>query len=156
MRQAPMAQTPSQSARISSHGGIADGTALQHRVRHRRRGYKRSICTSSLRLRGCRSRQRNNEFGKRAWARIHFDLSAMFFPHDVMAHRPAKPGSFASRLSGEERIEHLLFHLQRDSSAVIANPDFDRVAQAFGGCAQRRLEALVASFLALSRGVKAV
>ena len=103
-----------------------------------------------------RPRQRNNEFGKCARLGIDVDLAAVLFHDDVVAHRQAKSGALARGLGGEEGIEHLLLHFRGDSGAVVANPDFDPVAEVFGGRAQRRLEAVVAGFLALGGGVKAV
>jgi hypothetical protein len=80
----------------------------------------------------------------------------MLFHHDVVAHRQAKSGALPRGLGGEEGIEHFLLYFQRDTDAVIADPDFDRVAEAFGGGAQRRFEGFVAGFLALGGGIKAV
>src|ERR1700732_403240 len=111
---------------------------------------------SSICLGGRRPRQRNDEFGKCAWFGSDVDLAAMLFHHDVVAHRQAKSGALARRFGGEEGIEHLLLHLQRDSGAVVANPDSDLVAEASGGRAQRRLETFVARFLAFGGGIKAV
>ena len=48
-----------------------------------------------------------------------------------LMERP-EPGALASRLGGEERIEHLVLHLGRNAGAVVANPDFDAVAEVFG------------------------
>ena len=53
--------------------------------------------------------------------------------------RPS-PVPSPGRLGGEEGIEHLLLHFQRDAGAVVADPDFHLVAEAFRGRAQRRLE----------------
>ena len=82
--------------------------------------------------------------------------AAMLFHDDVVAHRQAKPGALARRLGGEEGIEHFLLHFQRDTRAVVADPDFHLVAEALCRGAQRRLEALLAGLLALVRGIEAV
>jgi hypothetical protein len=80
----------------------------------------------------------------------------MLFHDDVVAHRQPKPGAFAGGLGGKEGIEHPLPYFGGDSGAVVANPDFDLVAQAFRGCAQRRLETLLTRLLALGGGIEAV
>src|SRR5258707_2054605 len=150
----PMERTPSGSARSAGRAGIADGTEPQRRARHRPRVCNRSIFASSLCLCRPRPRQRNNEFGKCARLGIDVDLAAMLFHHDVVAHRQAKSGALAGRFGGEKGIEHLLLYFQRDSGAVVANPDFDLVTEAFCGRAQRRLETVPARFLALGGGGK--
>src|SRR5260221_10081518 len=152
----PMERTPSGSARSAGRAGIADGTEPQRRARHRPRVCNRSIFASSLCLCRPRPRQRNNEFGKCARLGIDVDLAAMLFHHDVVAHRQAKSGALAGRFGGEKGIEHLLLYFQRNSSAVVANADFDPVAEGLCGRAQGRLEALAATLLRLSRGPNAV
>src|SRR6266403_4227756 len=152
----PMERTPSGSARSAGRAGIADGTEPQRRARHRPRVCNRSIFASSLCLCRPRPRQRNNEFGKYAWLGLDVDLAAMLFHHDVVAHRKAEAGSLAGGFGGEKGIEHLLLYFQRDPDAVVADPDFDLVAKAFRGRAQRRLKTLLACFLALGGGVKTI
>src|SRR6266403_3347770 len=151
-----MKQTPSGTVRILCLAGTADETRLPRRAHHRPRVCKRSIFASSLCL--CRpcARKRNNEFGKYAWLGIDVDLAAMLFHHDVVAHRQAKSGALAGGFGGEKWIEHFLLYFQWDSGAVIADPDFDLVAETFRGRAQRRLKTILACFLALGGGIKAV
>src|SRR6202035_3071424 len=96
-----------------------------------------------------RPRQRNNEFGKCAGLGIDVDLAAVLFHHDVVAHRQAKSGALTRWFGGEKRIEHFLPYFQRDPGAVVADPDFDPVAEIFRGGAQGRLKALLARLLAL-------
>ena len=60
---------------------------------------------------------------------LDIDRAAMLFHDDVMAHRQSKPGAFAGRLGRKERIEHLFLDLGRDAGAVVANADFDGVAE---------------------------
>jgi hypothetical protein len=77
--------------------------------------------------------------------------------NDVMSDQEAEPRSFPGRFGGEERIEHLVPDLGGDAGAVVANPDFDRVAKLPGGGAEDRLEARVACVdLAPGRGIDAV
>jgi hypothetical protein len=56
----------------------------------------------------------------------------MLLDDDVVTDREAKPGPFSGRLGREERVKHLLLHLGRNASAVVADPDFDAVAKVFG------------------------
>src|SRR5258705_8806159 len=149
-----MKQTPSGTVRILCLAGTADETRLQRRARHRPRVCKRSIFASSLCL--CRpcARKRNNEFGKYAWLGIDVDLAAMLFHHDVVAHRQAKSGALAGGFGGEKGIEHLLLYFQPDPGAVVADPAFPLVTEAFFGRAQRVLKNFLSSFLALGGGVK--
>ena len=73
-----------------------------------------------------------------------------------LSERP-RPGPFAGRLGREERIEHLLLHLGRNAGAVVADPDFDAVAEVLGRGRKRRLVAAAVGFrFALGRGVEAV
>src|SRR6267154_3888312 len=102
------------------------------------------------------TRQRNNEFCKYARLSIDVDCAAMLFHHDVVAHRQTKPGALARGFGGEEGVEHFLLHFQWDTRAIVADPDFHLGAEAFGGGAQRRIEAVLAGLLALARGVEAV
>ena len=64
---------------------------------------------------------------------------AMLLDDDVMAERKAEPGALTGRLGREERIEHLLLHLGRNAGAVVADPDFDAVAEVLGRGGKRRL-----------------
>ncbi len=80
----------------------------------------------------------------------------MLFHHDVVAHRQAKSGALTRGFGGEKRIEHFLLYFQGDAGAVVADPDFDPVAEALCGRAQHRLKALLAGFLAFGGGIKAV
>jgi hypothetical protein len=42
----------------------------------------------------------------------------------------AKPSPLANRLGRKERIEHLVLHRRRNAGTVVADPDFNTVAQA--------------------------
>lgn len=48
---------------------------------------------------------------------------------DVVTNGETQAGSFPSWFGGEEWIEHLLLDLGWYASAVIANPDFDPIAE---------------------------
>ena len=81
----------------------------------------------------------------------------MLLDDDVVTDGQAKPGPFAGGLGREERIEHLLLHLGRNAGAVVADPDFDAVAEVLGRGSQRGLVvAAIRLRLALCRGVEAV
>ena len=73
-----------------------------------------------------------------------------------MAHGQAEAGALARRLGGEERIEHPLLHLGRNSRAIVADPDLDLVAEILGCRAQGGLEVPACALLALGRGVEPV
>ncbi|MCY1241640.1 hypothetical protein D9M72_545520 [compost metagenome] len=63
----------------------------------------------------------------------------MLLDDDVMAERQAEASPLASRLGCEERIEHLLPHLWRDSDAVVADSDLNAVSEVPGHRRERRL-----------------
>src|ERR1700730_4467705 len=63
---------------------------------------------------------------------LDIDGATVLFYDDVVAHRKSKPGSFTGRLCREERVEHLFLDLGRNTRAVVANPDFDGIAEIFG------------------------
>ena len=56
----------------------------------------------------------------------------MLLDDDVVTNGQAKPSSFTGRFGGEERIEHLFLHLGRNAGAVVANANFDTVAEVLG------------------------
>src|SRR5262249_24680085 len=66
----------------------------------------------------------------------------MLLDDDVVADGEAKAGAFSGRFGGEERVEHLFFHVRRNTSAVIAHPDFHAIAKVFGRGRERRLVAV--------------
>ena len=81
----------------------------------------------------------------------------MLLDDDVVTNGQAKPSPFTGRLGRKERVEQLLLHLGRNAGAVVANPDFDAVAEVLGRGSKRRL--VVASIrlgFALRRRVEAV
>jgi hypothetical protein len=56
----------------------------------------------------------------------------MLLDDDVVADGEAKAGAFSSRFGREERVEHLFFHVRRNTGPVIADPDFHTIAKVFG------------------------
>ena len=78
------------------------------------------------------ARKYDPEFGKFAGLSIDLDRSAMLLDDNVVAQRETKTRSFAGGLRRKEGIEHLFLHLGRNASAVVTDPDFYAVAEAFG------------------------
>jgi hypothetical protein len=81
----------------------------------------------------------------------------MLFDDDVVADRETKPGALSGRFGGEERVEHLVLHLKRNTSAVVADPYFHTIAKVFGRDSKDRL-VVAAGYLrsALGRCLEAV
>ena len=61
----------------------------------------------------------------------------MLFDDDVVADREAKPGPSPVGLVVKKGLN--IFHRRRNSSAVVADPDFHTIAKVFGGRSQGRL-----------------
>ena len=81
----------------------------------------------------------------------------MLLDDDVVTDREPKSRAFSSRFRREEWIEHLLFDVGRNSGSVVANPDFDAVAEILGRCSEGRLVAVSLYLcIALRRRIKAV
>jgi len=55
-----------------------------------------------------RPRQYDLELSEKSGLRIDIDAAAVLLYDDVVAHRQAKPGTFARGLGREERIEYFL------------------------------------------------
>jgi hypothetical protein len=53
----------------------------------------------------------------------------MLLGHDVVADLKAEARPFAGRLGGEERLKELVFDLRWNTNAVVADVDFNRIAQ---------------------------
>ena len=81
----------------------------------------------------------------------------MLLGHDVVADRKAETCALAGRLRGKEWLEQLVFDLRRHTNAVVADVDFNRIAQIACRYLQGRLELRVAPLLlAFGSGIKAV
>jgi hypothetical protein len=74
-------------------------------------------------------RQYDLELSEQPGLRLDVDAAAVLLYDNVVAHRQAKPGTFARGLGCEERVEYFLFDLFRDAGAVIANTDFNLVSE---------------------------
>src|SRR5215831_17148993 len=78
-----------------------------------------------------RARQYNPDFGELAGLRIDLYRPRMLLDNDVVSDRQAKAGTFPGRFCREEGIEHLFPRFGRNARAVVANPDFNFVAEVF-------------------------
>src|SRR5580700_7769990 len=104
-----------------------------------------------------RARQVDREFGELADSAVDLDRAAMLLGDDVPADRQTEAGALAGRLGGEERLKQLVPDLGRNAGAVVADADFDRLAEIVRRRCQGRLELGVASLpLALGGGVEAI
>jgi hypothetical protein len=103
------------------------------------------------------ARQDNPDFGELARLRIDLDRPAMLLDDDVVADGEAKTSTFSGRFGGEERVEHLSFHVRRHAGAVVADSDFHTIAKAHGGSSKGRpvvacMTTVVLSLLVQNRG----
>src|SRR5262249_19840284 len=128
-------------------GEIADETIPRHRARHRRPELKASRLSSGFANKCGGTRQYNAEFGE--FPRLAFNLydAGMLFDNNVVADRKAKHGALACWFSSEEVIERSLPDVGRNGGGIVANSDFDTVAEILRGRAKGRLIALVVAAL---------
>jgi hypothetical protein len=56
----------------------------------------------------------------------------MLLDDDIVTDGQTKPRALAGGLRRKERIKHLFLHLRRNARAVVADPDFDAVAEVLG------------------------
>src|SRR5215472_6925712 len=71
----------------------------------------------------------------------------MLLGYNIVANRKAEARAFAGRLRGEERLKELVFDLRWNANAVVADVDFNRLAQIACRHLQGRLELRVAPLL---------
>ena len=76
-----------------------------------------------------RARQDDPDFRELTGLRLDLDRAAMLLNDDVVTDRQAKPSTFARRLGGEERVEHLFLHILWDAGAIVADRYFNAVAE---------------------------
>src|SRR5262249_42958555 len=91
-----------------------------------------SSLVGELLERRCRARKNDPDFGKLAGLRFYFNRPAMLLDDDVVADGEAKAGPFSCGFRGEERIEHLFFHVRRNAAAIVTDRYFDPVTEALG------------------------
>src|SRR5215472_12711006 len=81
----------------------------------------------------------------------------MLFGDNVVANRKAEARPFAAGLCGEERLKEIVFDLRWNANAVVADVDFNRIAQIARRHLQGRLELRVAPlFLAFGSSIEAI
>jgi hypothetical protein len=114
------------------------------------------------RLNGCSrlplvlSRQYDLELCENSRLRLYIDATAVLLHDDVVAHRQAKPGTFARGLSREERIEYFRFGFFRDASPIIPNTDFNLVSEVLRRSGKYWFEAVTDFRFTFRRGVESV
>src|SRR5215469_13419253 len=121
------------------HGETLAETDRRHQARRRRPGCSQSRC-SLPQNRSVPARQSNRELRILADPTIDLDRAAMLLGYDVIADRKPEARPLAGRLGGEERLKELVFDLQWNANAVVADVDFDRIAQIASRHLQGRLE----------------
>jgi hypothetical protein len=77
------------------------------------------------------TRKNNLDFGVLASLGIDFDRPGMLFRDYVVTDGKTQTGALSGWFSREERIEHLVLHLRRNASAVVANPNLHAIAEIF-------------------------
>src|SRR6202040_1432546 len=103
------------------------------------------------------ARQADGEFGELPDTAVDRDRATVLLGDDVPADRQAEPRPLAGRFGGEERLKQLVPDLWRNAGAVVADADFDRLAEIVRRRCQGRLELGVASLpVALGGGVEAI
>src|SRR6516225_7164026 len=81
----------------------------------------------------------------------------MLLGHDVVADGKPEAGALAGRLGGEEWLKQLVFDLRWNANTVVADVDFNCIAQIACRHLQSRLELRVAPLLlAFGSGVEAI
>jgi hypothetical protein len=80
----------------------------------------------------------------------------MLLDDDVVRDGEPKSGTITSRLSREKWIEHLLFHLSRNTGSIVTDPNFNAVAEVPGCGDKDRLVVASLGLLSLARRVEAV
>jgi hypothetical protein len=103
------------------------------------------------------ARQADREFGELAGRTVDHDRAAMLLSDDVPADRQTETSAFAARLGREERLEQSVTIFGRDACAVVADADFNGIAEISRGYLQGRFEGpVVALPLPFAGGVKAI
>ena len=81
----------------------------------------------------------------------------MLFDDDIVTDGEAKPCPFSRWFGCEERVEHLVLHLRRNTDAVVTYSDLNPIAEIFGDSSEGRFVTFFAGLVfAFRRGIKAV
>jgi hypothetical protein len=103
------------------------------------------------------TRQNNSDFCELTRLCIDFDSTSVLLDDYVVADRESKAGAFTCWLGRKEWLEHLFFHVGRNTGAVIADPDFHEIAKAFGRSRECRFKVVTIGFRsALDRSIEAI
>src|SRR4051794_10722998 len=86
------------------------------------------------------------KFGEFAGLSVNLNQSGVLLDNDVEAQRKTETCAFARRFGSEEWVEHLLSDVGRNARAVVANSDFDAVAEVSRRGGKRRLITIEAIF----------
>jgi len=86
-----------------------------------------------------RARENDSKFGELTGLRIDLYRPAMLFDNDVVTDGQAKTSSFTGGLRRKERTKQLLPYLGRDTGAVVADSDFDTIAEVLSPGEKHRL-----------------
>src|SRR5262249_10157739 len=138
-------------------GGSAAETEFRRRARHQPPGSARSWTSSRLSKRSGGSREDNAEFRELTGRGIDLNRACVLFHDYIVAQRQAKTRTLSSRLGRKERQEDLLPNVIGNTGAVVADADFDPIAEISGRCRQGRLITLaICLSAALDGGVEPV
>jgi hypothetical protein len=107
-------------------------------------------------LKLARARQDDLKLCEHSGLGLDIDAAAVLFYDDVVAHRQAKHGTFARRLSREEWVENFLLDPCRDAGSVVANADFNLVSEVLRRSGKHWLEAVTDFRSTFRRGVESV
>src|SRR5215471_14871746 len=81
----------------------------------------------------------------------------MLLDNNVVADGKAKTSAFSGWLRCEEWVEHLFFHVRRNTDPVVADSYFDTIAKILGRGHQSRLVVAIIRFcFALGRSIEAI
>ena len=157
-------RSPASAMRWSAMGADCANSIVKRSARRSRRNCCRnrtstSGSSSTTRMRGSRAfsglvkghtraRQNDPKFGELAGLGIDLYRPPMLLDDDVVTDGKAEPSPFSGRLCRKERVEHLFLHFGWNASAIVANPDFNAVAEVFGRSGKGGLE-VAAIFSAL-------
>src|SRR5215831_12655694 len=132
----PMTGNPGRCARAAIGNRAADPAMALMKSRRRMpspgmqdRSNSRMEIETSDEHRG--PRQNDPDLGEFSGLCLDLDDAGVLLDDDVVADREAETGALPAWLGGEERIEHLVFHLGRDAGAVVADPDFHTITEVF-------------------------
>jgi hypothetical protein len=103
------------------------------------------------------TRQNNSDFCELTRLCIDFVSTSVLLDDYVVADRESKAGAFTCWLGRKEWLEHLFFHVGRNTGPVIADSNFDTIAKVLGrGGESRLVVAIIGLCSALDRSIEAI